>query len=264
MGYPRPHVLSRLAAVLAGVLFLVAITAGRARGAEPEDPTAAARAHTERANRFYQVGAYREALDEYRAAHLAKPDPAFLFNAAQCLRQLGDTAEALKVYRRFLALAPDSPARHQAEKHIREIETGRTTAAPPALRSSTGAVPGSPSPPNLASSSPVAGDLSAATSSSPPASGHRRWLPWVGAGLTVALASGAVAAGLSANGRYDSLHDTCGLTSAGCPEAGIDRVKSRAHLSTALWVATGVAAAATGIAFYVGRDEGGVSVAGRF
>ena len=252
MSARRPH-LPRLAAVLAGVLFLVLGAAGSACGAEPEDPaTAAARAHAERAIRLYQVGAYREALDEYRAAHLAKPDPAFLFNVAQCLRQLGDTAEALKVYRRFLVLAPNSPARPQVEKHIREIETGRTPTPPPAPLSSSASAPGSSTHPDVATGSPK------------PSSAHPPWLPWIGAGLTVALASGAVAAGLSASSRYDNLQGTCALASGGCPEAAIDRVKSRAHLATALWIGAGVAAAATGIAFYLGRDEGGVSVAGRF
>jgi hypothetical protein len=45
---------------------------------------------------------YSEALSEFKAAYLAKPDASFLFNIGQCQRQLGMFEAAAKGYRAFL------------------------------------------------------------------------------------------------------------------------------------------------------------------
>jgi len=53
------------------------------------DDKATARAHYETATRLYDVGEYEKALAEFKAAYVAKDDPAFLFNIGQCYRELG-------------------------------------------------------------------------------------------------------------------------------------------------------------------------------
>ncbi len=84
-----------------------------------------ARAHYETATRLYEVREYEEALKEYKAAYVAKPDAAFLFNIGQCYRKLDKNAEALDFFQQFLKKSPpDDPNRTQVEARIRNIEAG--------------------------------------------------------------------------------------------------------------------------------------------
>jgi hypothetical protein len=85
----------------------------------------AARAHYETATRMYEVREYGEALKEYKAAYIAKPDPAFLFNIGQCYRKMGKDTEALDFFQQFLKKAPlDDPNRDLVEARIRNIRSG--------------------------------------------------------------------------------------------------------------------------------------------
>ena len=97
------------------------------------DP-ARARAHFEMARRYFQVDEYRKAIEEFKAAHVEEPDPAFLYNIAECYRHLGETRDALVFYRRFLTLAPPNAAsRTTAEKRIAELQGARPAPAAPPL-----------------------------------------------------------------------------------------------------------------------------------
>ena len=90
-----------------------------------EGDKAAAKAHYESATRLYDIKEFAKALDEYKAAYLSKPDPAFLFNVGQCYRKLGKRAQALEFYREFLKKAqPDDPNRSNVEARVREMESG--------------------------------------------------------------------------------------------------------------------------------------------
>jgi hypothetical protein len=118
--------------LLAGLA--VSILAGSASSvaAAAESDKAVARAHYETATRLYDLREYAKALDEYKAAYLAKPDPAFLFNIGQCFRKLGNTASAVDFYQQYLKKTPpDDPNRAQAEARIRDIEVGRDSEEDP-------------------------------------------------------------------------------------------------------------------------------------
>jgi tetratricopeptide (TPR) repeat protein len=92
-----------------------------------------ARAHSQEGDSYYKLEKYANAITEYEQAYLAKPDPSFLYNIAQCHRLMGQGAEAIKFYRRFLKDAPTAPNRAVAEKHIRDLEDAlRGTEPPPA------------------------------------------------------------------------------------------------------------------------------------
>jgi tetratricopeptide (TPR) repeat protein len=98
-------------------IVLVALFLGQGLAGIPQasaqDDLGAAKAHYNKASRLYDVGEYRQALEEFKAAHLAKPDPAFLFNIAQCHRQLGDLEQAIVMYKRFLAASPKAGNRSE-------------------------------------------------------------------------------------------------------------------------------------------------------
>ncbi len=85
---------------------------------------ARARAHFDKGRTFFEVDEYRKAIAEFKAAHIEKPDPAFLYNIAECYRRLGEVPEALQFYRRFLATAPpDDKTRPIVEQRIAELKT---------------------------------------------------------------------------------------------------------------------------------------------
>jgi tetratricopeptide (TPR) repeat protein len=119
---------------LAGLAIAISL-AGLGKPANAGDKTATARAHYQTGTRLYDVGEYDKALLEYKSAYLAVPDPAFLFNIGQCYRNLGQSAEALKFFQRYLKKAsPSDPNRGQVEARIRDIEAeAKGKVAPPSL-----------------------------------------------------------------------------------------------------------------------------------
>jgi tetratricopeptide (TPR) repeat protein len=77
-----------------------------------------ARAHFERAEKAFNLGRFDEALTGYQAAYEVLPLPAFLFNIAQCHRNVGNREQAIFFYQRYLSLAPDAPNRPVVEELI--------------------------------------------------------------------------------------------------------------------------------------------------
>ena len=106
-----------------------------------------------------------------------------------------------------------------------------------------------------------AGALVAAPAAPPPPGQTPlpRWLPLVGAAMTVAATAAATIVGLQASSRYDDLRATCGQTASGCSADQIDGVRSRDNAATILWVSAGVLAAATGVAIVVNTHAAGAS-----
>jgi hypothetical protein len=102
----------------------------------------AAKVHYETATRFFEVREYAEALKEYKAAYVAWPDPAFLFNIGQCLRKLDRNAEALDFFQQYLKKAPaDDPNRPLVEERIRNIEAGLSADQDPFAKPQTAKPP---------------------------------------------------------------------------------------------------------------------------
>jgi hypothetical protein len=161
---------------VAGVVLLAAwLSAGRpARAADPR--TESARQHSAQGDAYYKLEKYGNAIGEYEQAYLAKPDPSFLYNIAQCHRLMGQSAEALNFYRRFLRDAPDAPNRPVAEKHIKDLEDAShatlepppVAAAPPAIASPAAPLP-APAPAASAAPPPPASPSQAANPGTNPA-----------------------------------------------------------------------------------------------
>src|SRR5205814_413179 len=79
-----------------------------------------ARAHFDKAEKAFNLGHFDAALASYQAAYEALPLPAFLFNIAQCHRNLRNREQAVFFYQRYLSLAPEAPNRHVVEELIAE------------------------------------------------------------------------------------------------------------------------------------------------
>jgi tetratricopeptide (TPR) repeat protein len=88
-----------------------------------------------RAEKAFSLGNFDAALTAYQAAFDAKPLPGFLFNIAQCQRQLGNPRRAIFFYERYLELAPRSSNREAAKALIAEqrarLSEQSATADPP-------------------------------------------------------------------------------------------------------------------------------------
>jgi tetratricopeptide (TPR) repeat protein len=65
------------------------------------DVEKAARARFAKATQAYNLGQFEEALKAYKEVYELKPHPGFLFNIAQCYRQLTDYSTAAFYYRRY-------------------------------------------------------------------------------------------------------------------------------------------------------------------
>jgi hypothetical protein len=117
----------------------------------------------------YNLNEFVEALADFKEAYRLKPDPAFLFNIAQCHRQLGQYTEAARFYRSFRREMGASRDHAEVDRLILEMdkaaadERAKQAAAPapapgpaadakPQPRTSTTAVtatqPGGPSTPS--------------------------------------------------------------------------------------------------------------------
>jgi tetratricopeptide (TPR) repeat protein len=150
------------------------------------DNRAAAREAFTEGTRHYDLGRYSEALASFMRAYMSFEDPAILFNIAQCQRQLGNKAEAVKFYRTFLRKVPDAPNAEDVRRLIATMEAAlgeerKTAAQPPQGTLETETRP-SPAPP-LAITSPP-----------PPAAKAsplwKRWWVWTVAGVGVAAVVG--------------------------------------------------------------------------
>ena len=136
----------RLLASLAAITLCIGFVAP-AKGAS--DDKLSAKAHYETATRLYEVREYGDALKEYKAGYLTRPDPSFLFNIGQCYKKLGMPEEAREFFREYLKkAAADDPNRAQAEARIRELDS-RQVANPSTPEVNGDASRSAPTPPEV-------------------------------------------------------------------------------------------------------------------
>jgi len=122
---------------VAAVVFLalgpVLLFAGRANAA---DDIAAARAHFGEAQKRFAVGEFAAAGEEYLQAYKAKPDPAFLYNAAQAYRAANQLDRAVVLYKNYLQFFPNESNAEAVRGQIAKLKeaiaaTEKAKAAPP-------------------------------------------------------------------------------------------------------------------------------------
>jgi tetratricopeptide (TPR) repeat protein len=154
-----------------------------------------ARAHFDRAEKAFNLGRFDEALTEYQSAYEALPLPAFVFNIAQCHRNLGNGDKAVFFYQRFLSLQPDAPNRSVVEeliaeqnKHLQERKAAEAaTFAPPELAAEPPPAPA----PVLTTAEPEPRPLDVTPPLAAPDRPRlsRRW--WIAGAVGAALVGGA-------------------------------------------------------------------------
>jgi hypothetical protein len=229
----RPGVVRLLALACAVLCGLGGVRTVNAEDRHAEDRAErTARAYFKQAERAFNLGKFKEAERGYAAAFEAQPLPAFVFNLAQCHRNLGNPERALFFYRRYLSLDPNSPNRVLvldliAEQERRLAERAavaeRTAAAERAAaqesrvesrpESSKAAV--EPPPPELATADAAgqesgetktaipdlrprvpAGETPVTTAAAPPVAPpsplYRRWWVWAAGGALVAGVAAAL------------------------------------------------------------------------
>ena len=169
--------------MLASLIIAVAagVAAPAATGADSPAPDQEARALFRRAELNFYAGNYQEALGNYQRAYQVKPLPGFVFNIAQCHRNLGNHERAGFFYRRYLTLERNPARRAQVEKLIEEM-AARTQPSDPAHP------PPDPRllpPAGQPAATSLAGPLvvSAASTSAPI---YRRWWFWTTLGVLAA------------------------------------------------------------------------------
>jgi tetratricopeptide (TPR) repeat protein len=193
------------AIALAVLLGLWAVPAAAAE--ITDEAKAQAREKFTQGNQAYERGEFREALTAFDAAYKLAPLPGFLFNVAQCHRQLGAYERAAFFYRRYLSLSEKEPANAPMVKElIAEMDastkpvqgSGLKEAGKKAVNSRTA----STSFPGL---SPEALPGTPMAEPEPSKSLARKWWVWAGAGAAVLVAGGIVYAATTPGQRPTSL-----------------------------------------------------------
>ncbi len=138
-----------------GWIATILVAAGSvARADEPPASRPAAKPFIDAGVAAYEAGDYETAIRELEAAHRIDPQPAILYAWAQALRLAGRCAEAIAVYRRYLATDPNAAQTAAAQHGITLCERARPAEPAPAA-----APPEAPvdTPPDPARAGPAAG-----------------------------------------------------------------------------------------------------------
>jgi tetratricopeptide (TPR) repeat protein len=100
---------------------MMALVLTDARPATGEDKAKARQAYR-RGAQHYDLGEYREALANFKEAYREYEEPTFLFNIAQCHRQLNEHELAIRFYRTYLNRLPGAPNREEVRTTIAKLE----------------------------------------------------------------------------------------------------------------------------------------------
>lgn len=108
---------------------LLVLLIGPTMGARAQSPEGTAEAPRDRGVRLFQeaaghyrAGRFRVAVELLRESYELHPEPVVLFNLARSLEGLGELADALDAYSRFLEASPNAPDRGAVEARIETLE----------------------------------------------------------------------------------------------------------------------------------------------
>jgi tetratricopeptide (TPR) repeat protein len=101
------------------IAFIALLAAASPASAQTDE--AAARAHSEAGRAHASAQRFEEAYAEFEAGYALSARPAFLFNMAECMRQLGRTEEARRDYERYLDVDPRGALAEMARARLGEL-----------------------------------------------------------------------------------------------------------------------------------------------
>ncbi len=233
-------------------ILLVAVTAPTALAAGSKaDAKRLAKEHFQRAETYYEAGAYAQAIDEYQVAYKLAPLPGLLFDIAKALRMSGDAAGAVEYYQRYLKEEPSGPGAAEAKTQLAALRLKLD--APPAPEPVRSDVPVA-SPPIEAPPPPPAAPVAAPAPVTPVLTAtptdDRPGVAWpalaVGAAGVGAGVIGAILVGTS-RGDYGRLSASCGPS---CDPALSTGPRTRETVGFTL-VSVGAAALAGGVLWFL-------------
>ena len=186
----------------------------------------------ERAQASFSQGRFAEARADYQAAYDLEPLPAFLFNIAQCYRNLGDYERAQLYFHRYTVRDPHGANRPAAERLAAEMSRlaearrlqpgaeppgGEPAAAP--SRATITTPPLTPPPDQAAGNGQTSLLAVRGNGQSAPAAApiYRRGWFWAGVGGAVVLGAAVAALSLSADHPQGTLPPIDARTPASMP-----------------------------------------------
>lgn len=171
----------------------LAILVSFARIASAQD-RAKARAAFHSGSQHYNLGEFQQALDSFREAYRNYEDPSFLYNIAQCERQLGHKREAVREYRAYLNNSDNADNRDSVRQIIAQLEREIAIDDQRAAAAAAAAAAARPTPPAVVTT--IAEPTPATLTTSTPSKidrkpVYKKWWVWT-------IVGGVVAAGAAA------------------------------------------------------------------
>jgi tetratricopeptide (TPR) repeat protein len=140
---------------------------GRAAGApDMQEQREQARQHYERGRTYHESGAYDKALEEYQRAYEIVPLADLLFDMAQVCQLKNDRPAAIRLYQRYVDLAPGGRGVRTARAQI--VKLGREQALVEAVRPPAATAHPEPPAPFDPPASPPPTETGAALAPAPP------------------------------------------------------------------------------------------------
>ncbi|HEY1553230.1 MAG TPA: tetratricopeptide repeat protein [Kofleriaceae bacterium] len=229
------------------LIFVVACLSSVAFADNGDHLADAAKAHYQRGQSLYSGGQFAEARAEFLAGFELSHKPAFLFNAAECARLLGNTDDARDGYNQYLKLDPGGKLAPLAILRLGELAPRDTGVPPPPVLTPASAV----APP--LTSPPIATTTVTVTPSAPATADSHDFERYAGIG-TAGVGVAMIVTGAFFGYKSASLsNQVSGACATGCVWSDVSDIDSYARTdATAQWWLYGLGAAAviTGGALY--------------
>jgi tetratricopeptide (TPR) repeat protein len=185
------------------LILVIAIAASSLGSVASADDKETARREFLEGTRRYDLNEFGPALEAFKRAYMAYEDPAFLFNIAQCYRQLGDKPNAASFYRSYLRKVPDAPNREDVSATIATLDAAIAQDNAKAREKAAGAP--APSPPTPRAVGTTQNQL--VTAAPPPKRTpvYKKWWLWTVVGVVAAGAATAIAVTVTSQRTENSL-----------------------------------------------------------
>ncbi len=99
----------------------LAVAVGVLLATQAEDARDRARDAFTQGQELYRAGDYAGALAAFQNAETARASPAAEYNIGRCYERLGQPAESVAAYERYLQEAPDAPDHDAVAEHVSEL-----------------------------------------------------------------------------------------------------------------------------------------------